>query len=67
MDCYYPDVVIELIVTDEQIERTYQQERDEKKLKFLKAFEKTNAKILADYKALPNEKPPVWITVLNTY
>ena len=64
---YYPDTVIELEVSPERIEKTYKEERDAKKLAYIKQFNDTHAKILADYRAMNNPNKPVWYTVKNDY
>lgn len=67
LNCFYPDVVIELTVTPERQAEIYAKERDAEKLKYLKGFARTHAKILADYNALffnheaRQELEPEWI------
>jgi thymidylate kinase len=64
---FYPDVVIELQVTEAQVERVYRAERQAEKLPKLSAFNKMHQTILESYKALKNPHPPEWITVQNQY
>jgi hypothetical protein len=65
---YYPDVVIELKVSDARMEQTYKNERDIKKLKSIKSFNERHDKIIAEYSdACPNNKKPEWVTVFNNY
>jgi len=63
LDCYYPDLVIEMQITSEQQARVYQQERDAKKLQYLKGFEATHQKILNDYFELIGDRKPEWIKI----
>lgn len=65
LDCFYPDVVIELHVTPEQVARVYREQRSEKKAGSLIAFNKMHETILADYRAMDNPRPPAWYTVQN--
>ncbi len=67
LDCYYPDIVFELVTSWERIEKTYKEERDTAKLKGQKGFAKMNETILGDYFSMPNERPPVWYRVQNEY
>lgn len=67
MDCYYPDIVFELVTSWECIERTYNNERDAAKLKGQKGFQKMNETILNDYFSMLNTKKPVWYRVQNQY
>lgn len=64
---YYPDVVIELEVSPERVLQTYQEQRQGKNLATLRTFEKSNKSVLADYKAMPNERKPLWIKLKNNY
>lgn len=63
LDCYYPDLVIEMQITAEQQARIYQQERDAKKLQYLKGFAATHEKILHDYFELIGDRKPEWIKI----
>lgn len=64
---FYPDVVIELTASEEQVRRVYERERIGKKVGSLTPFNKMHQTILADYKAMENPKPPVWYTVNNEF
>lgn len=73
LDVFYPDVVIELIVTDEQVERVYTKERDASKLKKMPGFVKGLETVLAGYRQimsvreLEGRTPPVWMRVQNDF
>ncbi len=74
LDCFYPDVVIELTATDEQVMRVYEKERMfdkrrsiEQVMKSLSGFNKMHQTILADYRILENPQPPTWWTVENKF
>lgn len=67
LNCFYPDVVIELTATDEQIKRIYREERAGKDTKFLSGFNKMHQTILNDYRGLENPHPPKWYTVENRF
>lgn len=60
LDCYYPDVVFELIAPWTHIEKVYQTEREDKKITSLKPFIKSLDTILKEYRELPNPYPPIW-------
>lgn len=71
---FYPDVVIELTASEEQVRRVYERERmfdkrrsSEKVMGSVRNFNKMHQTILADYKAMENPKPPVWYTVNNEF
>jgi len=66
-DCYYPDVVIEMIVSEQRMLKTYSKERDPKKIRYLKGFNAAHNTILEEYKKMPNKNPPEWIKVSNNY
>ena len=74
LDCLYPDIVIELKVSPEQVERVYRTERVwdkrrsvDKVLKNLEAFNKMHETILADYAQMKNPHPPEWIVIDNRF
>lgn len=67
LDCFYPDVVVELSVTQEQVERVYTTERIASKLPKLAAFNKMHQTILESYKAMENSNPPKWIRIQNEF
>lgn len=64
---FYPDVVIELTASEEQIRRVYEKERKGKSIGSLAAFNKMHQTILEKYRAMENPKPPVWHTVENNF
>lgn len=67
LDCFYPDVVIELHTTPEQVERVYRLERPGKSVKNLAGFMKGQTTILNEYKAMFNPHPPTWYVVQNEF
>lgn len=67
LDCYYPDIVFEMIITDEQQNNIYSEERDPKKLKYMQSFKKTNQTVLDSYLSLENSNKPIWIRVENKF
>lgn len=67
LNCYYPDAVIEINVTDEQVQRVYEMERDEKKLKYLKGFDGMHKKIITDYHEMRNDNKPQWLILHNQF
>lgn len=74
MGCIYPDIVIELKVSPEQVERVYRTERVwdkrrsvDKVVKNLEAFNKMHETILADYAQMKNPHPPEWIVIENRF
>jgi dephospho-CoA kinase len=67
LDCYYPDIVIELEISEKRMHETYKKERDPQKIKYLQSFNAAHQTILEDYFSLPNEKKPEWIKVYNDY
>ncbi len=60
-DVWKPDLVIEMEVTREKQAEIYANERDPAKLKYLKGFAATHAKILNDYFELVGDARPEWI------
>lgn len=65
---YYPDIVIEMQISNSRMMQTYMRERDETKIKYLKQFNEAHAKILNEYRGMcPKHKTPEWITFLNNY
>lgn len=64
---FYPDVVIELVVTDEQVMRVYERERNAKDAGSLIGFNKMHRTILEKYRAMDNPATPVWYTVENKF
>lgn len=67
LNCYYPDIVIELEISEALMYRTYKNERADKDASALKGFINTHKKILNDYKQMTNTKPPQWHKIKNNY
>jgi hypothetical protein len=67
LDVFYPDMVIELIIPDILMFRTYSAERPDKDVSYLKSFNAACQTILNDYKTMVNNKPPQWIHLNNAY
>lgn len=65
---YYPDIVIEMKVSESRMKQTYLKERDTKKLKYLQQFNASHEKILNDYRGIvPEHLKPQWIEFHNNY
>lgn len=65
---FFPDIVIELEITDEQLTRTYKKERGgTSKLDYIRAMMKSNATVLRSYQLLPNNHLPKFIKLKNSY
>lgn len=64
---FYPEIVIELTATDEQIRRVYERERKGKDVGSLAGFNKMHSTILAKYREMENPHPPTWYTVENKF
>ena len=64
LNSYYPDVVLELKVTEATVRRRYL-DRDTKKLNGALSMCKSCTKILGDYEKLTNTRAPIWIKILN--
>ena len=69
LDNFYPDVVIEMMITDERMEKTYNEDRDPAKLKGAMSQKKANATVLEKYQVmiLNNDLAPDWIQFNNDY
>lgn len=67
LDCYYPDIVIEIDIPDNLMYSTYRKQRPTKDESYLKGFNSSHSKILNDYKAMLNKKPPQWHKLNNYY
>jgi adenylate kinase family enzyme len=67
LDCFYPDIVIELEITQARMLQTYRDSRQGKNLTSLTSFNKMHSKIICDYHAMPNTKKPEWIKIQNNY
>jgi dephospho-CoA kinase len=64
---YNPDYVIHLRTLEKNVEKTYKNERDPNKLKYLKGGNVANSNILKEYRGMYNPKPPVFLEVFNDY
>lgn len=65
---YYPDIVIEMKVSEQRMLSTYRNERNPNKIKYLKQFNATHEKILNDYrKMIPDRLKPQWVVFENDY
>lgn len=64
---YFPDMVIELRVSEEQMYKIYAKERSPEKIKFLERFIKGNETVLKKYKKMKNSKSPEWVIIENDY
>lgn len=67
LDCYYPDIVIELEITERRMYQTYAEQRPLKDASYLKGFNAAHQKILNDYFKMKNKKKPQWIKLKNHY
>lgn len=65
LDNYYPDIVIQMHISEEKQRFIYSKERDAKKIKKLKAFNNSCNKILEDYFKMSIKNKPIWINILN--
>lgn len=66
-DNYYPDIVIELNVTNDQITEVYQKERNADKLKSVMSSCKACQTILIKYLAMDNARKPEWLVIENEF
>ena len=64
---YYPDIIVELKITEQLMIATYKKERNPNKIKYLTGFNKLHDKILTDYKNMKNTKPAEWLIINNDY
>lgn len=67
LNCYYPDIVIELSVSEEIMLKTYRSERAGKKVESIYSFNKMHDRILNDYFAMNNPRKPKWLKIENKY
>ena len=67
LNCYYPDIVIELEISDARMFQTYKEQRQTKDESYLKGFNAAHQKILNDYKTMVNKHPPQWHRIQNNY
>lgn len=67
LNCYHPDIVIQLDITEQKMLEIYKTERDSNKISYLKKFNKMHDKILQEYANMPKMKRPAWYKVVNDY
>jgi hypothetical protein len=67
LNCYFPDIVIELEIPEGRMLQTYAEQRPGKDVTALKSFNKVHKKILADYHNMYNINRPQWIKLQNNY
>lgn len=65
--CFFPDVVIELQISKEQLVKTYVAERPDKEIVPVFSFIKSCETILRDYHAMTNPSKPEWHKIQNNY
>lgn len=63
LNCYYPDIVIELCIGSEEVFKRYSDSRDLQKLTNANRMHKANEIILKEYKTMHNPMPPKWIRI----
>ena len=56
-----PDIVIELVATDDMIEKSYATRGKVVNIKRIRTFCKAHEKVLVDYSRLDGEEPAIWI------
>lgn len=66
-ECYYPDIVIEVVTPEATRIREYKENRPGKNWGYIKTFNAAHNTILADYKSKANPHPPEWHTIKNDY
>jgi broad-specificity NMP kinase len=64
---YYPDLVVVLDITDEQMVKTYLKERPGKDINAVKTYVRSNETIFANYQTIRNPHPPAIIHIKNAY
>lgn len=67
LNCFYPEMVVELEITYEQLERIYKTERDRTKLDYIKPMLKANVTVLRSYQLFENKHKPKFIKLKNPY
>lgn len=67
LNCFSPDVVIEIQVPTERIAKTYAEQRPGKNFTSVLTSMKANATVLRDYQAMSVEKKPLWVKLENNY
>jgi tRNA uridine 5-carbamoylmethylation protein Kti12 len=58
---YLPDIVIEINISDSDVKKIYENERNPKKLNHVLSMIKSNNTVLKEYKEMNNPKPPKWV------
>lgn len=60
---YLPDIVIEINISDSDVKKIYENERNPKKLNHVLNMIKSNNTVLKEYKEMNNPKPPKWVSI----
>jgi tRNA uridine 5-carbamoylmethylation protein Kti12 len=60
---YLPDIVIEINISDSDVKKIYENERNPKKLNHVLSMIKSNNTVLKEYKEMNNPKPPKWVHI----
>jgi len=61
---YNPDIVFELVISNDTLIELYDSKRDYDKLEFVMKMNRANDKVLRDYKSIVNNLPE-WHTITN--
>lgn len=67
LDLFYPDIVLELRVTEAQVRRVYAGERMGKNVERALGMAKGLQTVLNEYRAMPNPKPPEWHVIESNF
>jgi GTPase SAR1 family protein len=67
LDLFYPDIVLELRVTEAQVRRVYAGERTGKNVERALGMAKGLQTVLNEYRAMSNPKPPEWYVIESTF
>lgn len=65
--CYYPQIVIELEISQERLAQTYREQRPDKRVSSVVSFNRMHETIKRDYFAMENPHKPEWIKIQNNY
>ena len=60
---YLPYIVIEINISDSDVKKIYENERNPKKLNHVLNMIKSNNTVLKEYKEMNNPKPPKWVSI----
>ena len=60
---YLPDIIIEINISDSDVKKIYENERNPKKLNHVLSMIKSNNTVLKEYKEMNNPKPPKWVNI----